>query len=598
MYVIDVIPFAPGAPAGALSYRSTDSLTPGTLVTVPLRKKRVRGLVVACNSVRDAKALIKRADFSLSGNIEVAGMLPEALRKGIEATALYHAAPLGAVYMQLLGALIAEEIPEQLQEGAGHEIVLVEAPYETRIERYRELIQETSGTTLIIVPTLAELARMKESLSSFKPVVLSGAKASATRAHALRKALASPSLVLATPAYIATPIPALQRVILDRVSAGAYRFPKRPYVHAVVAAQYVTEARNIPLTYGDFPLPLEFRSLQPLSDEGLGTLSIVDVKAEEEKQGATFKAIPDPLFESIKEALEKGGRVAVLSARKGYAPAVVCRTCGASVRDAQGRALALATYKGERVLRSADGNTIKEADAVCDVCESWNLLPLGIGVERVMEELAVLFPKTQLIRFDTDTIRTPAMARKTLALFEESGGIIVGTEFILPWLSTSMPLALAVVASADSLLALPFWRSRERFLRLLLTLRERAIHTIVATRRMDESALVGAEHPEEETFFEEERSLRKALEYPPHGALITIATVGNAQHMEAAASSITKMAEPYSVYALPEKQTGTQTSRTWVLQLPEGAWPDQALSRKLSGLPPSFRVLIDPDSLQ
>ncbi|MBU2220388.1 hypothetical protein KKD81_00440, partial [Patescibacteria group bacterium] len=68
MYVIDVIPFAAGAPAGALSYRSKDFLETGTLVGVPLRKKRVRGIVVSCSSVQEAKAQIKKADFSLSGS--------------------------------------------------------------------------------------------------------------------------------------------------------------------------------------------------------------------------------------------------------------------------------------------------------------------------------------------------------------------------------------------------------------------------------------------------------------------------------------------------------------------------------------------------
>ncbi|MBU2220742.1 hypothetical protein KKD81_02270, partial [Patescibacteria group bacterium] len=235
----------------------------------------------------------------------------------------------------------------------------------------------------------------------------------------------------------------------------------------------------------------------------------------------------------------------------------------------------------------------------CDLCGSWNLLPLGIGVERVCEELTALFPDAPLVRFDTDSIRTPAMARKAVEAFEVPGSIAVGTEFMLPWLSSASPLQLAVVASADSLLALPFWRSRERFLRILLTLREKAEKTIVATRRMDDSALHAAEHPEEESFFEEEAALRRALGYPPYGTLLTVSSTGSRDQLEKAATRITEIAGANSLHSLPEKGLVPRGfMRTWVVQLPEGVWPEATLSRALSGLPPSFRVLIDPDSLQ
>lgn len=596
MYVIDVIPFSKGVPPGALSYRSAKQLLPGALVSVPLRKKRVRGIVVSVAEVRDAKAELKRASFSLSGDLKELGTLPSELIEALRDTALYQGASLGAVLSQLLEGMLPEEVPTSFVPGTGYVRTGVEKPYEARVADYRKRIEATVGATLLVAPTLIEAARFKEAFKSLKPLVLSSALTPAKREAALMAARDAVGLVIATPAFSFVPIQHLGQIILDRVSAGTYRFQKRPYTSMVPALECLARARSLPLVLGDFPLPLEYREEGILSSEGLGSMRILDAKQEEEKQGTVFKAVPEPMREEIAKVLTKKGRVAVFAARRGYAPAVVCRTCGASVKDARGRALTLATEKGERVLRSNDGTTLKDADAVCDVCGSWNLLPLGIGVERVVEELSEAFPETTIVRFDTDTIRTPAQARKAVLRMEELGTISVGTEFMLPWLAYGIDLAC--VASADSLLALPFWRSRERFLRLLLSLREHAKETLVATRRMDETALLAADDLEHETFFEEETGLRTILGYPPFGTLIALACVGTGAQLEAAQTHIKELSSYPLSQSSDRPALKGRLTRTWVLSLPNGAWPDSVLSQKLAALPLSIRVLIDPDSLQ
>lgn len=596
MYVVDVIPFSKGAPPGALSYRTALSLVPGTLVSVPLRKKRVRGIVVSVTNVLEAKARLKRADFSLSGDLEEIGTLPHELIEAVRATALYHGASMGATLSQLLEGMLPEEIPAAFARGKEFTLDTLEERSLLRIDAYRKHILATAGATLLVAPTLAEAARFKNAFKDMKPLVLSGAITPAKRDAVLASARDAVDLVITTPAFAYVPIPNLGLIIVDRISAGTYRFQKRPYLNMVRALQALAQARALPLILGDFPLPLEYRMERALSTEGLGTLTMLDVKQEEEKQGTTFMAVPQVLREKIGNALKNKGRVVVLAARRGYAPAVVCRTCGASVRDAQGRALTLATEKGERVLRTSDGKTLRDADAICDMCGSWNLLPLGIGVERVAEELKEALPDAPLIRFDTDSIHTPAQARKAALLMKEPGTITVGTEFLVPWLEGE--IELACVASADSLLALPFWRSRERFLRLLLTLRERAAETLVATRRADETALLAALDPKNEEFFAEETMLRKALGYPPFATLITFACVGPLAQLDAASTHISNLSA-YPISALPDRALGKDRfARSWILSLPEGAWPDAELSQKLSSLPLSLRVLIDPDSLQ
>ena len=92
------------------------------------------------------------------------------------------------------------------------------------------------------------------------------------------------------------------------------------------------------------------------------------------------------------------------------------------------------------------------------------------------------------------------------------------------WLLAALPvpLSLAAIASADSLLALPFWRARERFVRLGLLLTSIAPRALIATRLPDDAAVKTLRDPKDTSFFDEESSLRKALGYPPYGTLISL----------------------------------------------------------------------------
>lgn len=600
MYVIEVIPFAKGAPAGSLSYRSGKKHLPGTLVTVTLRKKRVRGIVVAVTDVLEEKASLKRASFSLAGSVEEIGTLDDALVLAVSRAAQLHGASMGAAFSQLLDGMLGEGLPGELLKGPGFSLDPVEVSYAERLTRYRTLCEGATGAVLIVVPTLAEAARLKSALKSFKPLVLSGAVTPARREAALANAYAGTGLVIATSAFSFVPIRDLSRIIIERPSAGSYRQQKRPYLDMIRALQALAEARKVPLLLGDYPLPLEYRP-EPdasLTEYPLGTVSILNIKKEEEKQGVAYQAVPEPIREAIGEALIQGGRAAVFAVRRGYAPAVICRDCGTAVKDAKGRGLALVTVQGTRVLRASDGTSLTDADAVCDSCGSWNLLPLGVGVERVEEELRVAFPDVSIVRFDADTIRTPAQARKALLLIEEPGSIAVGTEFLLPWLDPEKPLAFAGIASADSLLALPFWRARERLVRFGLALRERARQTMIATRRADDTALAAIEHPSDTGFFAEETMLRKVLKYPPFATILSITAAGTPEKLDAAHAVVQHALRDQALSVMPDRRTENgASSRTWIAKLPEGAWPDRTLAERLAMLPPSMRLLVDPDSL-
>jgi primosomal protein N' len=267
------------------------------------------------------------------------------------------------------------------------------------------------------------------------------------------------------------------------------------------------------------------------------------------------------------------------------------------VHDERGMSLSFATTRGTRVFRSADGKTKKAAQTTCDVCGSWNLLPLGIGVERVAEEISKAIPEAKIIMLDTDTIRTPAQARKAAITLKEPGTIIIGTEFMLPFLSSDEKVSYAAIASADALLALPFWRVRERLVHSALTLRERSEKLSIATRRPDDSAFTAVLNPLASTFFEEEATDREAFMYPPYGHLVVVHAEGPAIKKETMAATISAAFADHPITRLPDRVQGATVRISIVAKYAHALWPDELVSEALAALPPWATIHIDSESL-
>lgn len=611
MYVIDVIPFSRTAP-GVLTYRSKQDLPVGTIVSITVRRTPTQGIVIDSMPVTAAKEMLKNARFLLSRSAPSAsGTLPAALMRAVERTAEQHATTSGAVLATMFGEHIRAgiELPAApLANGNGYEQALCELPLRDRAAQYKKDIRKclTAGkTVLLITPTIPELAFWKEELSQCKPLILSGALTGPRRSKALNGAATHAGLIIATPSFAWTPIEKLGIIIIDRVSAGTYVLPKRPYLSIPYAVDALARERKMPLIIGDFPLPLEYRSGDTVSPSiDFAPVIVHDArrpKDEIQADAEPWAAIPKAVMEQIRTEIEDGGRAIVLAARKGYAPAVVCRDCGQAQTDERGHAYSFSMTGGERVFRTSDGNTI-DAKRACQRCGSWNLLPLGVGIERVEEELSAALPDATIIMAAPELLMSARKARTAVQEAQRSGTILVGTEAVLPWLYAGQqpetPLPLGVIASADSLLSQPFWRSRERFVRLSYFLNGLCREVILVTRHPDDSAVDAAAHPDSPRFWQEERALRKVLSYPPFGTIITLAIEGSQTRSSFAAKEIQERLAAYSSTQLPSRSLqGSIWRTTLALHLPEDAWPNPELSTYIRSLPPPVRVRIDPESI-
>ncbi|TSC61221.1 MAG: Uncharacterized protein G01um1014107_71 [Parcubacteria group bacterium Gr01-1014_107] len=79
MFLINVIPITRGILKENLSYFSSEDIPIGSLVEVPLRNKKISALVVDKKNAAEAKAEIKKADFSIKkiSEIKYSKFLPQ-----------------------------------------------------------------------------------------------------------------------------------------------------------------------------------------------------------------------------------------------------------------------------------------------------------------------------------------------------------------------------------------------------------------------------------------------------------------------------------------------------------------------------------------
>jgi primosomal protein N' (replication factor Y) len=326
------------------------------------------------------------------------------------------------------------------------------------------------------------------------------------------------------------------------------------------------------------------------------------------KEDVGEKKVPYSLFAPnlinlIKETRKKKRHVFIFSARRGIAPIVACQDCGYIFRSPESGApysLLRTTKHGieERwFICSTSGERIRAADT-CTQCGSWKLRERGIGIQFVHDELRKIAKDTSIVLFDHTTATT---YKKALFLrdtfYETKGAIMLGTYMAIPYLTRDIDDALVV--SMDALLTTPTWRLEEENLALLLRLRERTKNTVYIQSRTKEHELITyAKYAEVERFYTDEIALRKSFNYPPFARFIHLTWQGTPLEAKNLESLVHELLDPFSIatYQSPQSPHSTIILHG-LIRTPASSWPNESLVAALMRLPPSIRIVHNPDRI-
>jgi primosomal protein N' (replication factor Y) len=279
------------------------------------------------------------------------------------------------------------------------------------------------------------------------------------------------------------------------------------------------------------------------SSAAMPPVDVVDMR--DELRSGNRSIFSRPLQLALYQTLARGEQAILFLNRRGSAGFVQCRDCG-YVPQCPSCAIALSLHTGvaptlRRRTRGAASQPPAPVEVMlchqcnrsrrpferCPTCGGGRLRPMGLGVERVEEEVARLFPQARALRWDRDVTRGRNAHEKILASFVDGkADILIGTQMVAKGLDLPA-VTLVGVISADIGLHIPDFRSGERTFQLLTQVAGRAGRAlsdaggppagqvVVQTYTPDNYAIVAAAQHDYDLFFAAESAIRRESRYPP-----------------------------------------------------------------------------------
>jgi primosomal protein N' (replication factor Y) len=200
-----------------------------------------------------------------------------------------------------------------------------------------------------------------------------------------------------------------------------------------------------------------------VSNRPLPALSIVDLR---ERATWVRPFLTRRLIDAIEKRLLQKEQVILFVNRRGHCPTLLCGDCGHRWR-CENCSVSLSFHKNVKKLLCHYCGYWIIPQANCPTCGGTRLLYLGVGTERVEEEIKTLFPSARILRMDRDTTSNSASQHKTVAAMENGDAdILIGTQMVAK--GHDFPqVTLVGVVSADTALNLPDFRAGERTFDLL-----------------------------------------------------------------------------------------------------------------------------------
>ncbi|MBF0370879.1 MAG: primosomal protein N' [Magnetococcales bacterium] len=255
----------------------------------------------------------------------------------------------------------------------------------------------------------------------------------------------------------------------------------------------------------------------------LPRVELVNLKEAAQKKERPWNAlVSEPLRCAMVETLASDRQVLLFLNRRGFAPALVCRRCGAAV-NCENCSVTLTLHMSRSRLMCHYCGLSKGVDDVCVACGQLSMATFGPGTEQVESEVRELFPEARVIRLDRDTVGKGGVGlEETLELFRLGEmDVLVGTQMAAK--GHHFPkLALVGVVLAETGLWMPDFRAAERTFQTVTQVAGRAGReegdpgrVLVQTLDPGHYALGAAMNHDIGAFADTELSFRSQAGYPP-----------------------------------------------------------------------------------
>ena len=337
------------------------------------------------------------------------------------------------------------------------------------------------------------------------------------------------------------PQPGLGLIIIDEEHEWTYKQEdKSPRYHAREVALKIAELSGATVILGSATPDLEsfYRTqsgqyklvelkerVTPHGYSSLPKVRIVDLKEELKEGNASL--FSRPLVIAMKETLAQREQIILFLNRRGTATFIQCRNCGFVLRCPR-CSIALTYHSVEKKLICHRCHYTTPVPQVCPQCLSRRLKFLGVGTQKIEDEVKTLFPQARVLRWDRDTTTGRHAHEELLAKFREhKADILIGTQMVAKGLDLPQ-VTLAGIISADTGLNFPDFRSGERTFQLLCQVAGRAGRgaragkVVIQTYSPDNYAIQAAGNHDYVGFYTQEIRYRRQYNYPPFSRFIRL----------------------------------------------------------------------------
>ena len=636
MQIYTVIPFSKGGSKETLTYFGPDGIESGEIVSIPIRKRTGRGLVIEKRNVTASKSEIKSKTFTLKKiwKIRSGRLLSAEFIASAEETARYYAATTGAILRAVLPETLLQNIGKLKFVGSVRknnltpERLVIQSDDEERFAHYKGYIRgqfARNSSVFFIVPTIEDVRQSKvvleRGIESYS-LALHSKLTKKEFGFALSKIQKEkhPLLIIGTPAFLSLPRKDLGGIVVEKESSRAYRLRERPYFDFRFFIASLAKNLGVPVLLGDTVLSLptiwktkkdEYSEYAPLKMRVLSGAKnlLVDMKipqskiSKDETDKTKFRVLSPELTALIDRTRAENENLFISSARKGLSGVTVCGDCGQAVSCRRcGSPVTLYKRRDERDKNFFLCNKCgEEMDAVdkCGNCGSWRLNMLGIGIDRVEVEIKKIFPDLKLFKLEKESVKNEKKALEIVSKFESSAGsVLLGTELALFYLRNK--IENVAVASIDSLFSIPDFRVSEKIFHSLLAMRELAQNVfLIQTRNAREGLFDFVLTGNIIDFYKREIAERERFGFPPFAVFIKISVEGRGASAEKLIEEISSLLSDFSpmIYkGFSPSPRGREITNILIKRDPS-EWPDDDLISMLKLIPPSATIRVDPESL-
>jgi primosomal protein N' (replication factor Y) len=537
------------APAGRLRVTLAAEGTPATRLSKPERELRAfLELHPGSHNLKDVERMVRGASVAARSlaRKKLVRLCPEPMAMAGPARAPHH----------LNGAQQAafDRIHAAIHDRRFHTFLLHGVTGSGKTEVYLNAIDTALAEgrgALLLVPEIALTPAMAaEFFGRFgeRVAILHSAFTDSERSEQWRRIRAgSAAVVVGTRSGVFAPVRNLGLIIVDEEHDQSYKQEETPRYNGRDVAVVRAQAAGACVVLGSATPSLESRynaergkyTLLELpgriEQRPLPRVELIDMRTEflETRKQSTFSR---KLLEALGGRLENGEQTIILLNRRGFSSFVACRACGERIQCAH-CSVTLTFHRRDRRLLCHYCNYAEKVPSACPRCQSEHIYFLGVGSEKVEDELHRAFPRARVARLDRDTASGRGHYESILGGFREGNyDILVGTQMIAK--GHDIPnVTLVGVVSADVGLGLPDFRAAERTFQLLTQVAGRAGRgqapgiVLVQTINPDHYAIQMAAAHDYRRFYEKELHFRRMMRYPPFAAMANVLVRSESQEM-------------------------------------------------------------------